>query len=461
MKRLLSLPIFTVLLLLTSLNSAAVDGFIYKITVNKYLKTNTDYELKAYISNGTTPYMLRYQVNWQLDNGPINMGQVVQLYPPGLGTSPGLAMPHVHGTPLNVSNEGMHVLKIWVEADDDPNHSNDTVTIVFHALSEYADKTVLFEEYTATWCQYCPPANQSAQNIADLPYAVVAKFHNSDGFSFAEGEDYIESYYTSQAFTPGGVLEMGELGTYAINSSHNGWQNQVEAKAGSISPAAFTLTKDIDTLTREITIKADVDFKYSEPGDYYINAYILENGIAGPQANASSGYRHNNVVRHLLGGVSGTGDVVPANPVVHANYSHTYTYTIPSGWNIDSLDIIGMLFIKQNNKTTSVNAARADTATITEPPVPDSVEEQEEDALKAYPNPFGDYFTIELPQVADKVIVTVYSIHGKIVHSETFDKTSSYQLLNINLSGRNLTPGFYTLRLQADNYTYAKRLVKF
>ncbi len=454
MKNFTQLLVITTLLLFPALSTFAGDGYLTSVSVSPYVKTNTGYTIKCNLKNASGSNITQFKIGWTLDNGSINWGQTVNISSGGLPTG-GYYMPHTHNTPLNVSSQGAHVLKIWVQAVGETNYANDTVTVNFKAIDNYASKVTLFEVYTATWCQHCPPANTVAQDMASSPEVAVAKFHNSDSYSFTAGENYMEDYYPSGIFTPGGVLDMGEFGGYEINSGHNTWGSQVSGKSGSISPVAITLSMNVNSSTKVLTADIDVNFKYAEAGDYYINAYILESGISGPQTNAPAGYIHNNLVRHMLGGATGTGGIIPSSPAANTDYSHSYNYTIPSGWDIDKLTVIAVVFKKESNTTWAANAAKAGYITSVEEPT------KVDNSINIYPNPFNDFFTVELPQSADKVAVEIYSIDGQMVYAKEYGNTSNYSLLNIDMSGMGLSPGFYTLRLQADNYTYAKRLVKF
>jgi Secretion system C-terminal sorting domain len=75
--------------------------------------------------------------------------------------------------------------------------------------------------------------------------------------------------------------------------------------------------------------------------------------------------------------------------------------------------------------------------------------------IALYPNPAKDFVTVEIPEIASKVQVSVYSAEGKMLHSENITQT----LTQLDVS--YLKPGVYSLRFDAKSETVTKRLVVF
>lgn len=408
-----------VFIFITSLVHAK-DGYLSNLSIpNKYVKTNTNYTLGVNIRNSDNIPITACQVSWRLDNGSIH-SEVFNIG--GGGVVSGNYLPVTLSPDMNISSPGEHLLQVWIDVYGDTDHSNDTINKYLIALSNYANNKVLMEDYTATWCPSCPGANTVFKSLSNNPDVVLASFHDSDPYSFSEGESYMEAYYPGAIFTPGGVINMGEMGTYAINSAHNLWTDAVNARIG-ISPVALDLVTDLNTTTRELTITLKANFKYAYSGDFYLNVYITENDIQGSQTGGSSPYYHHHVVRAMLGGVSGISGIIPASPVENTDYTYQDNYTIPSAWNIDELEIIAIVFEKDQGNTEALNAAYVDYS---------SIGIDESSVLKnvnIYPNPTKDYFVISGERHAeDCCYIKIYNLLGETILSQTLSNINNQKI---------------------------------
>ena len=75
--------------------------------------------------------------------------------------------------------------------------------------------------------------------------------------------------------------------------------------------------------------------------DSKLTVYITEDGITARQLNQGtwvSNYVHNGVLRRALSSVKGNNLKRNGN-----NYENVFTYTIPSSWNIDNLNVVAFI----------------------------------------------------------------------------------------------------------------------
>ncbi|MBL4734634.1 MAG: Omp28-related outer membrane protein [Flavobacteriales bacterium] len=429
-------------------NAIAQDGYLSNLTINKYLKTSTNYTLTAKLKNTTNTSITTCEVKWQLDNGAIN-SKTINIGGGGVVSSN--YMPVTLTPDLSLSSTGNYELKVWVETLGDIDNTNDTITKNLIGLSSYADNKVLIEKYTATWCQYCPAGSIVFNTLASNPDIVLASFHNSDAYSFTDGENYMEAYYPGGIFTPGGIINMGEMGDYEINSQHPGWEDEVTGRIG-ISPVDLQLTTNIDTITRTLTVDITANFKYAFSGDFYLNAYILENNISGTQTNGGSPYSHQHVVREMLGGSIGISGIIPALPVVNTDYFYQNISTIPSAWNINEIEVVAYVFEKNLNKTNTLNAASVEL-------FPTGID----DALTAsnsvhiYPNPVTDHLNLHSDRpIYNTYELKIYDIAGKLVLA---GESVNFQNQKVNVSA--LKGGIYFVHLaNSDKETYKFKMIK-
>ena len=86
----------------------------------------------------------------------------------------------------------------------------------------------------------------------------------------------------------------------------------------------------------------------------------------------------------------------------------------------------------------------------------DGPENQSIEDVRVYPNPTSDLLNIELPWTGNSQPATIklYSINGMLLYQEDISGSSTIQL-----SGLNLSPGVYLLRVQMENQVQTKKIV--
>jgi hypothetical protein len=82
------------------------------------------------------------------------------------------------------------------------------------------------------------------------------------------------------------------------------------------------------------------------------------------------------------------------------------------------------------------------------------IEKNETVNINAYPNPFDNYFTVEL-QTTDEANVQLYDLSGRIVNCEMFHYGNKFYLITENLS-----KGMYTLYVQTGSGISQRKMIK-
>ena len=98
-----------------------------------------------------------------------------------------------------------------------------------------------------------------------------------------------------------------------------------------------------DTRKAVITIDGELtpDFDQMLGADSKLTVYITEDGVSARQLNNGrwiNGYIHNGVMRRALNSALGNDLNRDGN-----TYKNEYTYTIPSAWNIDNLNVVAFI----------------------------------------------------------------------------------------------------------------------
>jgi thiol-disulfide isomerase/thioredoxin len=220
------------------------------------------------------------------------------------------------------------------------------------------EKKVLVEDYTGTWCGYCPRLAynlEQAETDNDDIYGVAV--HNGDAMTY-EYEGQMRSRFGVSGFPTG-----------KINRTTT-WNESVNQLLSSISVSP-TLGLGLDSSLSGTLISVDVKVGYiAATTDMKLIIYLVEDGLIYNQVNymnndSSSpwyqtgnpivGFEHNNVLRKAFTDIF--GDAIP-NGTVDGEYTETFTLEMPSSiQNENELQIIAFVV---DDSDTVINAMRVD-----------------------------------------------------------------------------------------------------
>ena len=233
--------------------------------------------------------------------------------------------------------------------------------LVFCAIMSFniltAQKNVLLEEATGTWCQYCPAGIyyiDSLQNVYDNVIAIA--IHTND---VMENAEYFASIALEQA-------PSANIGRRYQGKDYNEWFNFVQQEMNVPAKATISIDNQFNETTRELIATVSVTALENISGNYRVAAIAYEDAVTGPapqynQANQFSNYyfpmggfenlpnpvpanrmAYDHVARQLLGGYNGeTG--MPATLMAGETYSHSFLYNIPEGYDHNYIRIVGLL----------------------------------------------------------------------------------------------------------------------
>ncbi len=445
MRHLLTSSLAILLCGLFTTSSVAQNAYITNAFMPRYGKAATDYPITVRVRNSAATPLITFRVNWKWNNGPVQAGN----YQSTTGITGNQYWPYPHPIPFN-QPQGVGVLKIWVEGSGDTDHTNDTLTFPMGMLGSWATKTVLLEQYTGTWCQYCPPPNALTNTLDADPLVVVAKHHNADEFSNAGSTDYWAQYNAN--FSPMAVVEQSEAGTYVANANYDQWMAEVELRKTGVSPVALEIDAQMNSWTRDLTVDLSATFTYGLSGEFVLNAYIVEDNVPGPQSNAPAGYIHQQVVRQVLGGAAGTSGVIPATTVSGVPYTHTYTFNVPAEWNADNVRIVATVSQRQGATLHAVNAMSSGMVTV-------GIAERADRSsdLSVYPNPSPNDLWITFAGEQGPATVRLLTADGREMMNRKLVLGNSA----VRIDGfEALAAGAYTLRVLRGDSFAQQRVVK-
>ena len=246
-------------------------------------------------------------------------------------------------------------------SDDWQDNSVNTVVIEEPIPGKFR-KNVLIEDYTGTWCQYCPRVLHGLQQAEEQELdAFPVSIHRSVTSS--------TDPYNFNASALEQIIGLSGYPTAMLNRTIL-WDNEISTSEikNQIKPNS-NLGLALNSTVSGGNIDLDVDIKFLENfSDLKLVVYVLEDGLIYNQTNATSyfggvpiiyDFEHNHVLRacltDLVGGEALTGTTDGA--------TITRNFSIPVPTNVSNDDKISFVafVIDATGKAINVIGAKANT----------------------------------------------------------------------------------------------------
>lgn len=304
-----------------------------------------------------------------------------------------------------------------------------------------APKKVLLEDFTGTWCGFCPRGKTVMEDCMNTyPNVIGITDHNGDGLANAFS-NAIDAGLAIAAYPNGSVDRFLFSGETTVGMSTSKWKSKCASRLLTTTPVAVNFTSTYNSTTRALSVTVTANFVGSSSGDLRINCVLIEDGIittGDPQSNymgngcsspdptspwysfpcSISNYVHDGVARiNLANDNWGTASVIP-NPVTSGNsYSQIYSYTLPSTWNATNVSIVA--FVSKYGAASSareiLNSIKGVIGTATG--IIENHNVASLDVKQNTPNPFTDITALQFTlNTTDNVSIKVYNTFGQVVN---------------------------------------------
>lgn len=220
-----------------------------------------------------------------------------------------------------------------------------------------AQKNVLLEEATGTWCQYCPEGIYYIDSLHGAYDNVIAiAIHTNDVMAN-------EVYFAATGLTQ---APSANIGRNFQSKAPGEWFACVQQEMDRQPKSTVVVENQFDEATRTLTSVVTITALENISGNYKVFGAVYEDAVTGPapQYNQANQYANtyyqmggfenlpnpvpanrmafDHVARHLLSAYNGdTG--MPSSLAAGQSYSHTFTYTIPEEYNPNYIRVVGAL----------------------------------------------------------------------------------------------------------------------
>lgn len=278
--------------------------------------------------------------------------------------------------PIEV-NEENQVYATW------NGHTSSTIT--FRSLEEVVipdtyTKKVLVEDYTGTWCGYCPGMNNVLNHFVNYSSNVipVAIHCDDDPYQF-EFQAQLQAEYETTGLPKAQIDRINPLQLHSENyvidycgTQEAYYQDLIQPYLDEAAPLGLAINSQLNGNNLQFEVK--VGFVVDQIPNAKLVVYLLEDGLIYDQVNYFAGtgnaacpysnspsvipnFEHNHVLQKVYTDVF--GDEIPASEIaVDALYTRTFDVTIPSNVeNTENLSLVAFVMGNNNNEVINVQYA--------------------------------------------------------------------------------------------------------
>lgn len=207
------------------------------------------------------------------------------------------------------------------------------------------DKYVLLEQYTGTWCGWCPRAIYQISTLQETDNKTVhVAYHLSDEMTY----DLNASLFQSFGFT----------GIPTVHADRNiVWNGEPSEIKPLHSPSRIGISMEVTGNIAQISASVDVKFGYDFTEELELSVYLLHDSLVADQANyydtdpsspyymagsTMANFVHRNVM--VQSGTDIFGDLIPSASVdIGSIYSKKINFTSISGIELKKMVVIAFV----------------------------------------------------------------------------------------------------------------------
>ncbi len=413
------------------------------IQTNQYQTANTQVEIRGILKTFGSVTVTSYDVNYQIDNGPVKTEHVSGANLPMYSTEW-----YMHDS-LWFPSIGQYNLKVWcsnINGHADQNVYNDTLSKTIDVMGVFVPRKAIHEVFTSANSDDCKGVYDSLNNV----------FSNHSG-------DYTFINYTLPTdlyATPDGQARATLYSADTVPDMYlNGMVNidpryyTEQLFNDNLAPAYLNISPQVTMNGNTITVSAAIlPFPaWTNPGNMMkIHIAVVEKTTTGNTGSNGEVIFHN-VLRKMLPDANGTNQA-SFSPGQYVNISKSYTFQSNEVENLSNLQAI--VFV-QNSVTNEIyQSASVD--------VPNAINEADKittGILNLYPNPTSEFSHLEF--VCAKKSEVQYGIiasNGRLVYKSPISNLSAGKHSKI-VDTSSLSSGIYMLMLSIDGKPYYKKLI--
>ena len=343
------------------------NGAYFAATDKQYVKAGEDFEVPVTLinlgANGIQSVDLEYTINGKSDTQHIAAAVDGFL---GKQTTVSLHVPAI-------AERGNYELKLnLAKVNDVKNEAWAENTIPVIVLNSVPKHRALLEEYTGTWCGWCPRGYVGLEKLAELypDEYVLVSYHNGDDMEIMDSYSFPSAV---QGFPDAWIDRNTETDAYYgqdYGAKDLGIADDLAERSKVFGQADVAITANLSEDGKSVNANASVTFPYDVTDGTFALEYILtadglsnENwGQSNYYADGYAGYPEYmdvftktsdgtiyglvyNDVAVLMSQIGGIEGSIPASVSAEQAVTHSYTFQLA-----DAVNTAGASVIQDNSK---------------------------------------------------------------------------------------------------------------
>ena len=239
------------------------------------------------------------------------------------------------------------------EANDEPFTTDTKAFEVF-----IPKRKVVIEDYTGTWCGFCPGVAVAIEDLRDETANVAVVAIHKQTSTIPDPLDYPRIGELQAMFDVDNGFPKARINR-TVDWPRPYVLEQVTQMAGNDTDVSIAINSQLNGSNLSVNVKVVYE-NGSTTGDKLV-VYLLENGVVAPQANYFNetpghpyeglgnpipNYVHNDGLRYSLSNLF--GDSIPNLPAFEV-HSKDYTFTVPSNYVGENLSFVVMIVNADNS----------------------------------------------------------------------------------------------------------------
>lgn len=228
-------------------------------------------------------------------------------------------------------------------------------------FSPSSQKRALMGDFTATWCPYCGEwgAAEFTEAIGGTgANAIALGIHNTDEMTTDESTA-LTDYYGAEGIVGGyPTLYVWNVGTFSDGNAMAGAANADAASGPAEAGAVAGFTDNGTTMTISVSAQIFADVS----GDYFVAAYLMEDGLVYTQqiagADADPNFIHNHVIRESSNGSAWGEQFIFGSGSSGQVFTKSYQIERNPSWKVENMYMVAIVwkYDSAEGKYTYVNA---------------------------------------------------------------------------------------------------------
>jgi hypothetical protein len=352
-------------------------------------------------------------------------------------------------------------------ADDDV--SDDSKTLNLNPVTPAANRKVVAEEGTGTWCGWCPRGAVFMDDLSNKygDYFIGIAVHNNDPMTVTVYDAGISAQIAGY---PSGLVDRG---TSEVDPS--GFETPFLQRIVIAPSGTMVISGSYNAGSSTLTVDVTTTFAIATSGSWKLACVLTEDGVTGTGTGWSQTNYYAGGGNGTMGGYEALPNPVPAAQMVYDHvaraiepsfagqaaftstinmndvFTTTFTFTVDPTWDLSNLNIVSMLINPSGQIDNAEEKAYSDVIGINE-------EMENNFGISLYPNPADEYSNISLDlNSPEQVQLSVIDINGKVVASRNYGTLNGKMLLPVMTE--NFAAGIYLVNITVGNKIVTRRLI--